>query len=115
MDVADVDQVDIEEDNLINSDDTTADTDEDDDAGIFSIANDYTSEDENTLAKKYDDLLVLHTRLTLQQTKLMRQKISCWHEKQWSASCKTPSLTRWTGRNGMLANMEEQTFFYLMP
>ena len=34
---------------LSNSDDTIADLDEDDDAGIFSIANDYTSEDENTL------------------------------------------------------------------
>ena len=64
MDVADVDQVDIEEDNLINSDDTTADTDEDDDAGIFSIANDYTSEDENTLAEKEDDLLAVRTRRT---------------------------------------------------
>ena len=50
--VAVVDQVDIEEENLINSDDTIADPDEDDDACIFSIANDYTSEDENTLAEK---------------------------------------------------------------
>ena len=52
MNVADVDQVDIEEDNLSNSSDTIADPDEDDDAGIFIISNDYTSEDENTLAEK---------------------------------------------------------------
>ena len=81
MNVADVDQV-IEEDNLISSDDTIAELDEEDDAGIFSIANDYSSEDENTLAKKYDDLLVLHTRLTLQQTKGCSRKIHCWHKKQ---------------------------------
>ena len=62
--VADVDQVDIEEDNLINSDDTVADPDEDDDATIFSIANDYTSEDENTLAEEVDDLLAVSTRRT---------------------------------------------------
>ena len=62
--VADVDQVDIEEDNLSNSDDTIVELDEVDDAGIFSIANDYTSEDENTLAEKDDDLLAVHTRCT---------------------------------------------------
>ena len=45
--VADVDQIDIEADNLSNSDDTIVELDEVDDAGIFSIANDYTSEDEN--------------------------------------------------------------------
>ena len=39
--VADVDQIDIEADYLSNSDDTIADPDEDDDAGIFSIANDH--------------------------------------------------------------------------
>ena len=43
--VADVDQVDIKEENPINSDDIIFDPDDDDDAGIFSIANDYTSED----------------------------------------------------------------------
>ena len=42
----------------------------------------------------------------------MQQKISCWHEKQWSALYKTPSLTRWTGKNGTLKNMEEQKFCY---
>ena len=51
-------------DDLSNSDDTIADSDEDDDAGIFSIANDYTSEDENTLAEKDVDLLVVRTRRT---------------------------------------------------
>ena len=62
--VANVDQVDIEEENLINSDDTIADPDEDDDAGIFSIANDYTSEDENTLAEEEDGLLAVRTGCT---------------------------------------------------
>ena len=62
--VGDVDQIDIEADDLSNSDDTIADPDEDDDddAGIFSIANDYTSENENTLAEKEDDLLAVCTR-----------------------------------------------------
>ena len=62
--VANVDQVDIEEENLINSDDTIADPDEDDDAGIFSIANDYASEDENTLDEEENDLLAVLTRHT---------------------------------------------------
>ena len=65
--VADVNQIDTEEDNLINSDDTIADPDED--AGIFSIANDYTREDENTLAEKEDDLLAVRTRRTAKKTK----------------------------------------------
>ena len=48
---ADVDQVDIDEDDhLNNSDDTTIKSDDDDDAGIISIANDYSSEDDDTLA-----------------------------------------------------------------
>ena len=113
MDVADVDQVDIEEDNLINSDDTTADTDEDDDAGIFSIANDYISEDENTVADKDDGLLAIRTWRTATNQSDAAEDF-CWHEKQWSVSCKTLLLTWWTGRNGTLTNMEEQTFFYLM-
>ena len=54
----------IEEDNQINSDYTIADLDDDDDAGIFSIANDYTSEDENTLAEEEDDILAVRTRRT---------------------------------------------------
>ena len=62
--VAYVDQIDIEAGDLSNSDDTIAGLDEDDDAGIFSISNDYTSEDENTLAEKDDDLLAVHTRCT---------------------------------------------------
>ena len=62
--VANVDQVDIEEDNLINSDDTFADLDEEDDVGIFSITNEYTSQDENTLAKEENDLSAVRTRCT---------------------------------------------------
>ena len=62
--VANVDQVDIEEDNLINSGDTFADLDEEDDVGIFSITNEYTSQDENTLAKEENDLSAVRTRCT---------------------------------------------------
>ena len=62
--VADVDQIDIEADDLNNSDGTIADPYENDDAGIFSIANDYTSDDENTLAEEEDDLLAVRTRRT---------------------------------------------------
>ena len=50
---ADVDQVYIEEDGHLNiSDDAIIESDDDDDAGIFSIANEYSSEDDNTLADK---------------------------------------------------------------
>ena len=31
---------------------------------VYSIVNDYTSEDENTLAEEVDDLLVVRTRRT---------------------------------------------------
>ena len=53
--VTDVDHIDIEADGHSNSDDTIAELDEDEDAGIFSIVNDYTSEDEDTFAEE-DDL-----------------------------------------------------------
>ena len=56
--------IDIEEDNLSNSNDTIADPDEDDDAVAFSIDNYYTKEYENTLAEKEDDLLAMRTRHT---------------------------------------------------
>ena len=56
----DVDQIDIEADDLSNSDDTYADPDEENDAGIFSIANDYTSEMKTPSLK--DDLLAVRTR-----------------------------------------------------
>ena len=62
--VADVDQINIEEDDISNSDDPIADPNEDADAGIFSIANDYISEDENTLTEEEDDLLAVRTRRT---------------------------------------------------
>ena len=60
----DVDHIDIEADGRSNSDDTIAELDEDDDAGIFSIVNDYTSEDEDTFAEE-DDLLVVRTGRTV--------------------------------------------------
>ena len=48
---ADVDQVDIEEeDHLNNRDDAIIELDDEDDDGNFSIANDYTNEDNDTLA-----------------------------------------------------------------
>ena len=104
--VAYVDQDDIEEDNLINTDDTIADSDEDDDAGIFSIANDYTSENKNTLPENEDDLLLVCTKHPATNQSESAEFFYCWHEKQWSVSCKTSSLMRWTGRNGTLKSME---------
>ena len=62
--VADVDLIDIEVDNLSNSDDTIADPDEDDDTGIFTIANDYTREGDYTLAEEENDILAVRTRRT---------------------------------------------------
>ena len=71
--VADVDLIDIKENNLSNSVVTIADPDEDDDASIFSITNDNTREDEKILAEKEDekivaekedDLLVVRTMCT---------------------------------------------------
>ena len=62
--VADVDQIDIEAGDLSVSNDTIAAPDEVDDAGVFSIANDNTNEDENTLAEKKEDLLAVRTRRT---------------------------------------------------
>ena len=49
---------------LSNSYDTIADSDENDDAGIFSIDNDYTSEAENILVEEENELLVVRTRRT---------------------------------------------------
>ena len=48
---ADVDQVDIEKDGHLNiSDDAIIELDDDEDAGIFIIANDYSNENDDTLA-----------------------------------------------------------------
>ena len=49
---------------LSNSYDTIADSDDNDDAGIFSIDNDYTSEAENILVEEENELLVVRTRRT---------------------------------------------------
>ena len=63
---ADVDQVDIdEEDHLNNIDNAIFDLDDDDDAGIFSIVNDYSSEDDTILAdeqKEESTLSAFRTR-----------------------------------------------------
>ena len=56
--------IDIEEDNLSNSDDTIADSDDDDFGGIFNVTNDDTSEDEDTLAEEENDLLAVRTGRT---------------------------------------------------
>ena len=112
---ADVDQVDIEEDDhLNNSDDAIIESDDDDDAGIFSIANDCSSEDDDTLAdeQKEEELFLQLALCELNKTMSRQQNDFCWLEKQWSVSCRTPSLTRWTGRKGTLKRMEEQMFFH---
>ena len=36
-----------------------------------------------------------------------QQTYFCWLDKQCSISCRTPSLTRWTGRSGTLTRTEE--------
>ena len=56
--------IDIEEDNLSNSDDTIADSEDDDFGGTFNVTNDDTSEDEDTLAEEENDLLAVRTGRT---------------------------------------------------
>ena len=52
-----VDQVDIEEEDYINnSDGAIIESDYNDDAGIFSITNDYSSEDDDTLAAEQEEI-----------------------------------------------------------
>ena len=54
---ADADQVDIEdEDHLNNSDESMIESYDDEDAGIFIITNDYSSEDDDTLADEQKDI-----------------------------------------------------------
>ena len=94
---ADIYQVDIEKDgHRNNSDDAIIESDDNDYAGIFNIANDYSSEDDDTLAddqKEERTLSAVCTRRT-EQNMSRQQKDFCWLEKQWSVSCITPSLTR---------------------
>ena len=110
---ADVDQVDIdEEDHLNNSDNAIIDSDDDDDAGISSIVNDYPSEDDTILAdeqKEESTLSAVRTRRTEQITS--QQKDFCWLAKQWSVSYRIPSLTRWTVRNVTLTSMKGKSTF----
>ena len=65
---ADVDNIDIDEED-INGDSNDAvsnsESDSDDDAGIFSIVNDYTSEDEDTLAEEENKLLAVRNTRTV--------------------------------------------------
>ena len=62
---ADVDQVDIEgEDHLNNCDDAINESDDNDDAGVFLIANDYSSEDDDTLDDEQKEERTLPAVLT---------------------------------------------------
>ena len=62
---ADVDQVDIgEEDHLDNSDNDIIESDDGDDAGIFNIANDCSSEDDDTIADEQKATKTLSAVLT---------------------------------------------------
>ena len=56
--------IDIEEGNFSNSEETTSDSDNDDNAGLLSNSNDDTSEHEDSLAEEENDLLAVHTRRT---------------------------------------------------
>ena len=67
---ADVDQVDIDEENhLNNSGSAIIDSDNDDDAGIFSIVNDCSSKEEDNLAEEEKNLLAVSTKRTDKQNK----------------------------------------------
>ena len=64
------------------------DTDDDtDDAGKFSIANEYESEDEYALTDKEKDLSAVRTKRTAARTS--QQRSFYWLAKQLSASFKT--------------------------
>ena len=64
---ADVDQVDIEEeDHLNNRDDAIIESGDDYDAGIFSIAKDYSSKDYDTLTDEQKEEMTLSTVCTRQ-------------------------------------------------
>ena len=82
---ADVDQkVDIEdEDHLNNSDDAIIESDGNDDASIFSIANDYYNEDDDTLADKLkeENTLSADPQGELSKTMSRQPKSFCWLEK----------------------------------
>ena len=81
----DVDQVDIEEEDHLNkSDDVIIDSYDDEDARIFSIANDYSSEDEDTVAdeQKEGGIFLQLAQCELDSTVSRHQKDFCWLEKQ---------------------------------
>ena len=61
---ADVDNIDIEKIEFNSGDDAAATSDNDDDAGIFSIVNGNASEREDTLAEEENDLLAVRTKRT---------------------------------------------------
>ena len=60
----DVDNVDIDAIDLTSSDDAAATSDNDEDADIFSIVNDYASEEVDTLVKEEKNLLAVRTKRT---------------------------------------------------
>ena len=61
---ADVDNVDIEEVEPPSRDDAAATSDNDYDAGLFSIVNDNANEEEHTLAEEESDLLAVTSKRT---------------------------------------------------
>ena len=71
-------------------------SDDDDDSGILSIANDYSIEDDDIFAdnRKRKRLILQFARGELENTMPGQQKDLYWLEKMWFASCSTPSLTR---------------------
>ena len=105
--------IDIEEGNFSNSEETTSDSDNDDNAGLLSNSNDDTSEHEDSLAEEENDLLAVHTRRTetnkgesAEGIMLARESVVC--------SCRNPLLTRWNSKNGTLIRMEDQMIFFLI-
>ena len=61
---ADVDNVDIEEVELSSSDDAAGSSDNDDDAGIFSIVNEYSSGEDDNLAEIEKNFFAVRTKRT---------------------------------------------------
>uniref|UniRef100_A0AAV1UHI1 Uncharacterized protein n=1 Tax=Peronospora matthiolae TaxID=2874970 RepID=A0AAV1UHI1_9STRA len=97
---ADVDAIDI-------------DDDDDDDAGIFSIAIDYHSEDDDTLTGKDNFLSAVHTKRTTvdkdesaEEFLLTCEAVVCFVQDSFA-----DALDR---QNRNATNKEEQTFFHLI-
>ena len=77
---ADVDQVNTDEDDHLNNHDDAIIESDDDDAGIFRIAHDYSSEYDYALADEQKEEINLSADCTRQteQTMSRQQQIFCW-------------------------------------